>query len=204
MVIQNDAARCEHLRWQDGFLALLPAIKRHLRFAFRRLRYAERCEAIQEAIASALVAYRRLVQLGRQSLAYATPLAQYAVRRVRAGRRVGGRLNGQDVMSAYCQRRRGIHVQDFREPDHRSGRWRELVVEDRHSSPADIAALKLVFQAWLKSLAPKKRAITESLASGESTQRVAKQFFVSAARVSQLRRELRSLWDQFQGVTSQP
>ncbi len=120
------------------------------------------------------------------------------------GGRVGGRLNGQDVMSPYCQRRRGIHLLDFREPDHRSGRWQELVVEDRHASPADVAALKLDFQAWLGSLAPEKRTITESLASEESTQHVAQLFRFSSARISQLRRELRTLWDRFQGEISQP
>ncbi len=203
MVAPYDSARCQRFGWQDGFLALLPAIKKHLRYAFRRLPYVERCEAIQEAIANALVAYRRLVQLGKQGLAYATPLARFAVNQVCAGRRVGGRLNGQDVMSPYCQRRKGVKVQDFTVRDDRTGHWQELVVEDRHSSPADIAALKLDFQAWLHSLAPQKRAITESLAGGESPQRVAKLFRVSASRISQLRRELRTLWDRFQGEISQ-
>ena len=203
MVAVNDAARYQRCGWQEDFLRLLPAISRQVRYAFRRLPYAERCEAIQEAIANSLVAYRRLVRLGRQSLAYATPLAQFAVKQVRDGRRVGGQLNVGDVMSPYCQRRKGVQVQPFLKRDDRTGRWQELVVEDRHSSPAEIAALKLDFQAWLASLTPKKRAITESLASGESPGRVARLFRVSSARVSQVRRELRTLWDRFQGEPGQ-
>jgi len=203
MVAQNDSARCQRFCWQDGFLALLPAIKKQVRYAFRRLPFVERCEAIQEAIANALVAYRRLVQLGRQSLAYATPLAQFAVRQVRQGRQVGCRLNVQDVMSPYCQRHKGVQVRPLAALDRRTGRWQELLVEDRHASPADIAALKLDFQDWLHSLAPQKRAITESLAGGETPQRVAKLFRVSASRISQLRRELRTLWQLFQGEISQ-
>ena len=184
MVATNDSARFQQVRWQDGFLALLPAIQRHLRYAFRRLPYVERCEAIQEAVANALVAYRRLVQLGRQSLAYATPLAQYAVKQVRDGRQVAGRRNVQDVLSSYCQRRKKVVVETLTTRHQRTGRWQELVVEDRRSSPADIAALRLDFQAWLHSLAPQKRAITESLAGGESTQQAAKLFRVSASRIS--------------------
>jgi len=203
MVAVNDAARCQRCGWQEDFLTLLPAISKQVRYAFRRLPYAERCEAIQEAIASSLVAYRRLVGLGRQSLAYATPLAQFAVKQVRDGRRVGGKLNIRDVMSPYCQRSKEVHVQPFFERDDRTGRWQELLVEDRRSSPADIAALKLDFQAWLNLLTPKKRAITESLASGESPGRVAKLFRVSSARVSQVRRELQTLWDRFQGEPGQ-
>ena len=199
---KNDPARCANPHWQAAFLELLPAIQRHLQFAFRRLPYVERCEAIQEAMAGALVAYRRLVQLDRHNLAYASPLARFAVKHVRAGRRVGGRQNCQDVMSRYCQRRTGVQVQPLVVPGHHAGCWQELVVEDRHSSPAEIAAFRLDFQAWLGSLTPKKRAISESLAGGESAQRVAKLFRVSAARVSQVRRELRRKWDEFQAQTN--
>lgn len=39
-------------------------------------------DAVQETVASAFVAYARLVKLGKEELAYATPLAQFAVRRV--------------------------------------------------------------------------------------------------------------------------
>ncbi len=41
----------------------------------------------------------RLVRRGKAGLAYPTPLADYAIRQVRAGRRVGCRQNAQDIMS---------------------------------------------------------------------------------------------------------
>ena len=203
MMKLNDSARCQRLRWQQGFLALLPAIKRQVRYAFRRLPCLERGEAIQDAIANAMVAYRRLVQLGKQSLAYATPLSQFAIKQVRAGRSVCGRRNVRDVMSPYCQRTKGVKLQPLVELNPRTGRWEELLVEDRRSSPADIVALKLDFHAWLVSLTPKMRAITELLARGESACRVAQLFRVSAARVSQIRHELQMLWNQFQGEPEQ-
>src|SRR5262245_21836326 len=96
--------------WQNGFRDLLPAIQRFARFAFRHLDYVGREEAVAEAIAIALVAYRRLVERGRQSIAYATPLARYAVLHVRGGRRVGGRQDQTDVLSPVAQRRHGFTV----------------------------------------------------------------------------------------------
>jgi hypothetical protein len=60
------AARCQSCNWQRGFLDLAPVIQRFARIAFRHLDPASRQEAVAEAIAAALVAYRRLFELGRQ------------------------------------------------------------------------------------------------------------------------------------------
>jgi hypothetical protein len=203
MFVENKSTPAQLSGWQEGFLSLLPAIHNQVHFAFRKLPLAERHEAVHEGVCNALVAYQRLVQRGRQSLAYATPLARYAVRQVRDGRRVGTRQNINDVMSTHCQRPKGINIRPLLELDKRTGRWRDLLVEDRRTSPADIVALKLDFQQFLNSLAPRKRAITESLASGEPTRNVARLFRVSAARVSQIRRELESLWNRFQDEPAQ-
>jgi 5-methyltetrahydropteroyltriglutamate--homocysteine methyltransferase len=54
-------------------------IQRFARIAFRHLDPASREEAVAEGVAAALVAYRRLFELGRQHMAYATALARYAV-----------------------------------------------------------------------------------------------------------------------------
>ena len=79
--------------WHAGFMALLPAIHDQVRFAFRGLPPEARHDAIAEAVAGAAVAYARLHQLGKADVAYATPLAMFAARQYRAGRRVGGSLN---------------------------------------------------------------------------------------------------------------
>jgi hypothetical protein len=47
--------------WHAGFLAMLPAIVTHAKIVFRHLRGEARQDAIQEAIANALVAFVRLV-----------------------------------------------------------------------------------------------------------------------------------------------
>jgi hypothetical protein len=49
-----------------------------------------------------------LVSLGKADIVYPTPLADYAIRQTRAGRRVGCNFNVRDVSSPYAQRVQGI------------------------------------------------------------------------------------------------
>ena len=114
--------------WQAGYLALLPDIRRHLRFAFRQLPIESREEAMQEALALALVAYLRLHALGKTDVAYATPLANYAARQVRAGRRMACPLNACDVLSPYAQRQQGFAVDRLQGQDREVAAWKELLI----------------------------------------------------------------------------
>ena len=56
--------------WHAEFLAMLPAIRRQARISFRSVPPEARDELIQEVVANCLVAYRRLVQLGKADIAY--------------------------------------------------------------------------------------------------------------------------------------
>jgi hypothetical protein len=198
-LMAQQKSRCS---WQRGFLDLLPAIQRFARFAFRHLDPAGRDEAVAEATAIALVAYRRLVQRGRQSIAYATPLARYAVLHVRSGRRVGGPQDHTDVLSRVAQQRHGFQVVSFHRADHARAPWVEqLVVEDRRATPADVAATRIDFRAWLTKLPRRQREIARVLASGETTKTAARKFVVTEGRISQVRRELAESWARHQGET---
>ena len=77
--------------WHQGFLAMLPAIRRHAMIVFRGLKATAREEAVQEMICNAFVAYHRLFDLGKTDIAYPSVLARYGVAQYRAGRRVGAR-----------------------------------------------------------------------------------------------------------------
>lgn len=68
-----------------------------MRFAFRDLRTEKRAEAVTEATANAAVVYERLFQPGKVDVAYPSALARFATAQYRAGRRVGARLNVNDV-----------------------------------------------------------------------------------------------------------
>ena len=55
--------------WHDGFLEMLPSIRRHAYIAFRHLDDEAREDAVAEVVANALVAYVRLFEQGRSALA---------------------------------------------------------------------------------------------------------------------------------------
>ncbi len=148
----------------------------------------------------ALELFVSLVQQNKVDKAAASPLASYACRHVKDGRRCGASLNIRDIDSHYCQQRKNVHKTSWYQRESETGDWRELVVEDRRSNPADIAVTWIDFRNWLESLSRLKRQVAETLASGESTQAVAKHFQVTAGRISQLRRELLESWNAFQGV----
>ena len=118
---------------------------------------------------------------------------------VRFGRRIGQQLNVNDVTSKYCQQAKGIRVGRLDEYDEAQDRWLEIVVEDKTASPADVAAMRIDCPIWLKSLQPRLRRIAGTLAMGEPTSAAANKHQVSSARLSQLRRELKSAWYEYQG-----
>ena len=185
--------------WHEPFLKMLPAIERHARIAFIHLDLEARADMVEEVVANAYVAYHRLVALDKADLAYATPLAQYAVRQVKAGRRVGGKLNIHDVTSPHCRMNKDVRIESLDQCSRDTEEWKEIVVEDRHAGPAAIAATKIDFAAWLNLLRPRERRIANGLATGETTADVAKRFEVSHGRISQIRRELKRSWGAFQG-----
>ena len=185
--------------WHEVFLRMLPVIQQSASIAFRHLKPEAKEEAIQDVTASALVAFVRLVELGKADVAFPTVLARYGVSQFRSGRRVGTRLNVRDISSEYCQRRKSVYMQRLDRYDVKDGRWREIVVEDRNATPADIAAARIDFAAWLETLSKRQRMIAETLAMGETTSRTARIFRISAGRVSQIRRQLFDCWQTFQG-----
>jgi hypothetical protein len=183
----------------NAFLTMLPAIARHARIAFRSRRGDERDDLIQEVVANAAVAFLRLFQLGKSDLAYPSVLARYGVAQVLEGRRVGNRLRIGDVLSSYCQRKKGIVVERLDKLDPEEGQWQEIVIEDRNAGPADIARVRIDFDDWLKQLPRRSRHVAQFLSLGNRTSEAARKFGTSEGRISQLRRELAENWQRFVG-----
>jgi len=197
MIAFNKSQQQHKAPWHADFLNMLPAIQRRARLALRHLGAEAREEAMQEVIANTLAAYVRLVELGKADLAYPSVLAQYAVAQCLCGRKVGCRLNFRDVMSSYAQLKKDFGVERLDGYDNDTGEWREILVEDRRATPADVAASRIDFAAWMRTLSRRYRKIAMALAVGETTARVAKMFQISRGRVSQLRREFCESWQQF-------
>jgi hypothetical protein len=188
--------------WHELFLRMLPAIRQHARISFRHLAPERREDCIEEAICNACCAVARLAELNKLDLCYASVLGRFAVAQVRDGRKVGCKLNVRDVLSRYCQKRKGIVVERLDRFDDEENQWQEAVVEDtRTSTVPDIVSFRVDFADWLANLTRRDRRIAESLAIGNRTSDVAKRFDVSAGRISQLRRELAASWREFTGET---
>jgi hypothetical protein len=183
--------------WQPEFLKILPAIERDIRMAFRHQKGEHYDEAVQEAICHCCLAYARLCQQGRSSVASPTSLARYAVAHYRVGRRVGQSMNIKDVTSTYCQRNTGVCVESLTSGQKSNAEWQEMLVENRNVTPADLAASRIDYPAWLSSLGSFRRRIAETLATGETTKRTARLFGLSRARISQLRGEFLAAWQAF-------
>ena len=172
---------------QDLFLGLLPTIHRHAMARFRRLDSEAHEDAVAAVVAHAWELFVRLANSGRQELAFAAPLARFGVARTLDGRQVGNPANGHDVTSRWCQRRQGVRVRPLDQRDPATGEWQEILLEDRKSTPADIACTRIDFQAWFRSLPRRHRRIARLLAHGEQTRVVAQMFRLTAGRVSQIR-----------------
>src|SRR5436190_10261107 len=160
---------------EPDFLEMLPTIRRAANYAFRHLRRAVREDLLAEVVANAFAAFRRLLARGKAALAYPTVLARFAIRQVREGRRVGSKRNVQDVLSPYAQQRKRFNVEPLRHQQE-NGRWEDLVVEDKRSTPAEIAACRLDFRAWVQQLNRRTRAVALRLAAGESAKEAASRF----------------------------
>jgi hypothetical protein len=191
-------------RWNDRFLELLSVIRDQAQFAFRRVPFDAREELIQETVSQAYFLFVRLVQRGKTALGYATPLARFAIRRVKAGRRLGSRCNRQDITSPCAYSSKSIRIKRLDQLDLRTAEWREALLEDRKAGPSQIVQMRIDFADWLKSLPHRDRRLAQTLARGETTACTARLFKISAGRVSQLRRDLCDSWHRFIGELPEP
>ena len=183
--------------WHRAFLEMLPKIEEYAQYWFRHLQGDDRDEAVQAVSANACQAYARLVERGCADQATWSSLTKFAIRQVQSGRRVGSSLNVRDVTSRHCQLKKQLRVQNLYAWDDEAQEWTEMIVEDRHQTPADLAAFRIDFRAFLRSLSRRNCRIALRMAQGHSTRWIAKTFQLSSGRISQLRRELADAWQQF-------
>lgn len=184
------------------FIDMLPSISRYARFAFRSLKAEAQEETVQAVIANAFVAFARLDELEKIGLAFSSVLARFGVAQVRSGRKVGASQNNRDVLSAHAKMKNGHSVDRLDRFDQQEDEWKEIVVEDRHAGPAEVAATRIDFAAWLKTLSSRQRKIAKTLAVGEKTRAVARKFRITPGRVSQMRQELKRAWEEFDSELS--
>jgi hypothetical protein len=176
---------------------MLPTIIRYAKASFREFDPETREDLVQECVANCVVAFARLVERGKQSIAYPTVLAMYAVRQIKDGRRVGKRVASRDVYDEHGRIKHDIQLRHIGCPRDQHGGWKEQLVDNRRTPVADQAVFRIDFPDWLRTLSARDRRIVDDLAGGERTGIVAKKFGVSAARISQMRRQLKDSWELF-------
>jgi hypothetical protein len=197
--IKQLKTKTEPQAWHARFLTMLPSIRRRAHITFRGAGPELREELVQEVVASSFAAYARLVDLGKEDLAFRYPLARFAIGQVRAGRQLGNPVRIREVLSEYAQLHKGFQVERLDNYNEEETCWQEIVVEDKRATPADIAACRIDFASWLGLLPAPRRDIALELASGETTSATARKFGLTPGRISQLRLWLKESWDAFQG-----
>ncbi len=192
---------------QASFIAIvLPRVLSHGRVCFRGIKCPHRQQdAIQDMIGLAWQWHLRLAENGKDSTCFPTALATYAARAVKSGRRLVGQEKSKDVLSPLAQQRHHFTVR--RLPDFETlsdNPLTEALADNTKSPPDETVCFKLDFAAWLDSLTERDRGIAEDLMVGERTLAVAGKYGVSAARISQKRREFCHAWRSFCGELPAP
>jgi hypothetical protein len=184
----------------EDFLRILPRVEQHARCCFRHLGAEAQAEAVAQATALAFAAFRRLQERGKDPFAFPTQLAAFAAKQVQAGRTLGSRQSSTDILSPSTQRSWGFQVQSLapgREADRES--WQEAVTDNTQTPPADAAAFRIDFAAWLDTLTPRNRQLVNLLLLCHTATQAARQLQLSRGRISQLRQQLARHWYALQG-----
>jgi hypothetical protein len=193
---------------QQSFLAELPRFTDVIRFNTRRWPAGRRREARDDMLAACWHAWVGLARRGKDPAAVGpTGIAANAIRYVRGGRKLGCGAVGRAAIDIYDPRARrrggscivGLDAADGEGGPADSEGWRQWLACDHRTSPADEAAFRIDFAAWLDRLPPRKRRLAELLAEGHGTGVVARIFGVTPGAISQMRGRLAASWGEFQG-----
>jgi hypothetical protein len=196
-----------------AFLSLLPHVELHGRIYFRHLRSHQKADAIQEMRAVAWQWFVRLHQHGKDPADFLKAFTTLLARAVNSGRRLVGMAKAKDVMNPATQRRHGFEVEPLPSTPRRSheslyatAHGQELLdafeerLRDNTVTPVpDQVAFRIDWPAWLATLTGRERRMIRAMAQNEPTLDLRKQFELSPARISQLRREFHDGWTRFCG-----
>ena len=145
--------------WHAAFLAMMPTIIRYAKASFRDLDPDTREDLVQEAVANCVVAYARLVERDKESIAYPTVLAGFAVKQIKDGRRVGKSIASRDVYDEHGRIKHNLQLRHLGTPHEQCGGWREQLVDNSRTPVADQAAFRCDFPEWLRTLSARDRKI---------------------------------------------
>ena len=152
----------------------------------RRLEFDD---VIQELAGFALENYTSLVRRSKET--YYTPIAKYAIKRYREGRRFAG-TNTTDILSEQAQALGRCDTCQLSQFDDEQN-----FMQDQHASVADAVQMSIDYADWVAKQPARDQAIIRDLPYGYTTGDVASKYGVSAARISQYRKRYANSWDDF-------
>jgi hypothetical protein len=216
MVAPGTSANLAHL--QAAFLSILPRIEGHGQIYFRHLRPHKKADAIQEMRALAWKWFLRLHQLGKDPTEFVTTFCTLLARAVNSGRRLAGMAKAKDAMNPATQRRHGFRVEPLPNSTRTSHErlyaspvgqalldaFEERLRDNTVTPVPEQVQFRLDFPAWLRTLTARERRLIRAMSRNERTLDLSKEFELSPARISQLRREFWLDWHRFLGDLDLP
>jgi hypothetical protein len=193
---------------------ILPNIERHGRIYFRHLRCSlTNADTIQEMSALAWLWLVRLHNRGKDPRAFLTTFTALLARAVCSGRRLAGLVKAKDALNPNTQRQRGFRVEllpssprasherlyALPHGQHKQDALEEHLRDNTQTPVPDQVQFQLDWPAWLATRTDRERCIIEAMIRNERTTDLSRAFRVSAARISQLRREFHEDWQRFCG-----
>src|SRR5262245_3121703 len=137
-----------------------------------------------EMVALAWLWFVRLVQQGKDPTRFASALATYAARAVKAGRRLCGIEKAREVLSSRAQYRQNFAVVSLPHTSTLAGTPLDEALHDNTQTPVpDQVAFRQDFPAWLSGLGERDRRVITDLMLGERTLDVARGHGLSPARI---------------------
>jgi hypothetical protein len=182
----------------DQFMANLPRLEKHARYALRHIPCPDaQADLIAETVALAWKLFLSLVRRGKDPTTFFTTVALRCSQAVRSGRRLAGSDASKDVMSPLARKRHGFTVGGLDDRPRKDDALAEALAENTQSEVPDQAAFRIDFPRWRRGFGGRKEQVLDALMVGEGTRQVAECFGLSQARVSQMRREFQDNWDEF-------
>jgi len=185
-----------------SFEVLLDRMMPHFQYFARRvmrLKADNYDDAVQDMSAIAFDLYRSLVRRGKP--AYYSPIAKFAVKYYRIGRRFLG-ANTVDVLAERTQileRCTVSPLSTFVNPNER-----DFMEDRRQPDVTETIRWKVDYETWLANQTAKDQEIIRLLATGETLSNTARKVGLTHSTICQYRKRYANSWDNFIGDTHEP
>ena len=170
---------------QDTFVARLPWMRSTARAAFQNLDAEKRDEAVSNTVALAWKAWHRLNERGKANEpGILKAICWFVIKQTRAGRRIDHAGKPRDPLALR------VYGKVTFEP------WNLEDYIGKDTPIPDAVSFRVDVPAFLSTLSKRHRSIALDL-THMTTGEVAEKYGVSPGRISQIRQELKALFDQF-------